>query len=1265
MADIESDDSLVEYYKACGCSSGSDSDDSMEDSSVWRAAAARDSPLRGTASRRSAPHRHRISQLLRSRGGGSDAAEAEETSPLALSRGVKSLQLSDDTIRDAKEVVVQKMSGPSRGVMGMQLASQLTMPLEVLLRQQAPMASRRRAILFDVLCAVRQSPTTSCQYSDAPAPDKKQKDAPPLPSQDTFVCRRWNLSTAVVKEAAAHQWPPGYMGVLQQLLHVANDVAALQAKVQSFQNHRAALAGYHAPTTEGEEESFVEYELDGHGRPVPASAALGSAAYRTLQRLCLFASRLFSEFQRWIVDLQDYLVHLCSEQWSMTDTKACDDGHAVPASGETAVLPAPMSILELVDGVEVNVLPLRRCLVLLQDSSCFTDLPTPRITTAGVRKDQEGSSGGGGGGLTVVEIHLQHAVLAARLLDRLIIQASALQDTSTMDLYRFYVTLLLHCAWPYVLLCTAALFGFVEDIDPPQWRLLLPRLFRSSFSHVRIGDAHRRYPTDILSLILNCIGYYGVDGDHRAAAVRGTTNTSLKKRSGRSGQRRRRYDQEQAALSALSSSRGFVLHSLASFTRQKKQLALSRSAALSSTGNPSSSPQAAAAAVGGSGPAEGPMVDWTQQSVKDIVHYILHDSSVDTADARQVLVYADQLQERRGRVIPSIERAMQLGIGADGSYRYYPTTIPLGFAAMQCEALPGEQAWRSQCAMGSGEDPLRDEESLSKSSGSGAAIWSLRVVSSSIVGDILLQSSHAAGAEDPSYNTAGSEDEGGVDVVSLKRHRSHRGSHQLWINTIIPCARWVTAALLIPIGVAVQRLQERRLQELFTVSLLTPSLLSPLLRGGAPGGSTQTTSTCSFLQAVKLITDIALCRDQERVVKGFLERLRQEPQWWTRQSSGSATYEKTGTAAPAISALFADCIRGKRLGHLVQLSVLPTTTPAQAAPPASAAAEMLSTFASLQLHFALPEEFAIILQPRDLSVYLHPQSGQMEHSYRTFFWQRRRGLYTEADESPTAGGTMGTSTADGKETAAALPSSDVWSYVFGYLCALHYTQLVLRDQKKELRERDKADFIVVKAMDTRRVSGSGADDGGDGCHERRHGSVAAVYLQRVSRGLGSAYYALHFTVEALLSFTQREAMRVVYELEHLLGGVRRVPPMVHSCIELCQQLDALLLQLFLVSFPCRQAGVANVRQRAMRSVAVETVRGAIAVILEVALDPTRLPLRHVGSRVQNAIETLVVAISAAEISSSALTARLQPLRVIFTFNHFYGPEEEKLSYRFR
>ncbi|KAI5688731.1 hypothetical protein MNV84_01799, partial [Leishmania braziliensis] len=1319
--------------------------------------------------------------------------------------------------------------------------------------------ARQRAVLFDVLCALRQHPTASCEMCADKGGSRDGEHAGPSPAS---YRGQWRMREAVLTEAAAKAWSPTFLGVLGQLLEVANVVAAVDNHVRECE----LVLGHHAAGDLAEAHGIFTSNVTAECKGIQdASVALEIAAVRSLKRLCSVLRQLSTDFCRWVLQVQEYLLVVCEGAVAVShlngpqpspllagsvrpglykrdeETPYAGGGRQYPlgtgsytaaSSGvPLTVLPVSCSLADLVTAVRENIAPLQRCHVLVVESGCFEGLasfnrPSDTSRPASTTRGAEAHPAGG----QAPPRSSSCALLAARLLDTLIIQASAFQDTSTMDLYRLYVMMLLYTSWPYVLLCTAAIFGFVRGIDPPVWRRQLPRLFRSSFSHVRIGDASRRCPTDILSLLLNCVGYYNADdvaasvgAGENGRGVAQPTREPLPLSAGRScdpvvtswvsaprqagaGRRSRCVGEasgQYVARVALASARTFVLRSLASFTRRHRQVALSRtpmpsrriSAALTSVKGHTATTATAMSATSSTPAGTTSCQLWRTKSVKEILHYIMYEAGdrqgdnpgdgdqAESGAVSAIVAYAQQNQDVHRRVVqaaaPSTAVAAVDATGssnASGStgalhYAYFPTTIPLGFVTMLAEGLTGQQQWQQRrgdggvlnfteeqgCLASSSpafypgqrrvagggvgcgrphsrirsgdtnatatfEDNDDDDGGDSGDEGSGVlrrrgiSLWTLSISESATIPDVRF--TNILAEEEAKFLDA--VDDGGTKFSQRSLAQRKRRSHQLWINVTIPCARWVTTALLIPIGVAVQRLQERRLQALFTRSLHTvvgggdrgggcfyprslhepaheaqqqqqqqqqqpvdtttpaePLPLGPLAafnglaRNGLVGRSN--TAACSFIHATKLLVDVALCRDQERLVHGFLEQLHRVPRWWVRQGEdgGVGAYGRLGTAAPVISAVFADALRGKRFSELVRLSVLPARVGGGAAAPSMTTADtptasglqgrqgkegeeghsspsvvedMLDVFASFQLSFAFPDAFECILQPRDLSMYVEPLTGTTERSYQTYFWQRRRRLYVEEGGAGERRASPVPSVVAGS-TGIAL--ADVWSYAFGYQCALYYAHITLQAHQKQLHERDTQDAQIAQSMGP-------------------PGQSAMQHLQCVSRGMGSAYYTLNFAVGQLLSFTQNVSMRVVYDLERLLAKAMSSSPVLLSCMELCYQLDALLLELYLVSFPARPPVALNVRERGMQSPAAEAVRAAVQRTLEVALDPSRLPASHIRNCTRNAVEALVATVSAAaEHHPSALAAHLQPLVVRLTFNRYYGTDEETLSFHFR
>ncbi|KEG14997.1 hypothetical protein DQ04_00221000 [Trypanosoma grayi] len=273
---------------------------------------------------------------------------------------------------------------------------------------------------------------------------------------------------------------------------------------------------------------------------------------------------------------------------------------------------------------------------------------------------------------------------------------------------------------------------------------------------------------------------------------------------------------------------------------------------------------------------------------------------------------------------------------------------------------------------------------------------------------------------------------------------------------------------------------------------------------------------------------------------------------------------------------------------------------------------MLRTFAAFELVFAFPWDMELVLLPRSLSV-VWSESGVMQKKPAAYFWRNRR--CGEAEDE-----LLLLLPADVRQARA----RGGWSYCFGYLCALYYAQLSLREQRKRLQRRDVEASRIMSAMGT-----------------TRQGPRHAVC---VTRGLGSAYFELAFAVDSLLGFTQNVVGVVAREME----GSLTTAGAVNSCITLCQRLDALVLRLRCVCFP-----VAPQPDDAGPLAASAHIRECITAVLAIALDPASLPLKCVTSRTQSAIEALVAVVRALP-SASVLREHVGPLLVLLTFNRFYG-----------
>ncbi|CCW61793.1 unnamed protein product [Phytomonas sp. EM1] len=328
---------------------------------------------------------------------------------------------------------------------------------------------------------------------------------------------------------------------------------------------------------------------------------------------------------------------------------------------------------------------------------------------------------------------------------------------------------------------------------------------------------------------------------------------------------------------------------------------------------------------------------------------------------------------------------------------------------------------------------------------------------------------------------------------------------------------------------------------------------------------------------------------------------------------------------------------------------------------------MLDVFESFQLIFHFPEELELILLPKRLSVRLGSEAGVVESTYVTMFWGKRRGRVADSrsdakpvHHDPTTGSPKISKRVSDGDTL----SDDAWSSAFGYMCALHFAQITLREHRKSLHIRDTQDNQLLSVL------GRPIPSASSGSHNNNGHSNDTNSLRLIARSLGSSYYILSFAVDALLTFTQREVAIAIYKLEHLLAKTEAL----NSAIQLCQELDTALVGIEYISFlkqrvsasscghppeqvDCGDHGIGT------ESDARHALRAHIHTILSLALDPSRMPPKYLGTRSRNAIEALVALVGALE-NFSLLKNRLRPLLVLLTFNHFFGADNS-ISFQFR
>lgn len=468
----------------------------------------------------------------------------------------------------------------------------------------------------------------------------------------------------------------------------------------------------------------------------------------------------------------------------------------------------------------------------------------------------------------------------------------------------------------------------------------------------------------------------------------------------------------------------------------------------------------------------------------------------------------------------------------------------------------------------------------------------------------------------------------------------------MWINVSIPAARWITAAVLLPFGEVVQRLHKQRLSNLYrayaphyTLTELeypegvviehsttaeedpdgreADSHAGPQQHPVLPLGEAD---QISFASAMRLLMTVALVNSRDRIVDSFLSRLYASGKWWDSSSAAQRAVE--------ISALFKEALRGLPHAELVELNVLPTVQ-LNSQNTSSGQCAILNAFASFELRFSLPDELMVVLLPRVLSLHEIHETGQMKSTYSTLFWHHRRGSAKKQQThlSPHILSSLG----------SRISFSDVWSYVFGYICSLHYTQMALREQRKVLQLADARTHFTRKSDDSEKDS-----------------------VQLLSRGIGSTFYCLSFIVDTLLSFTLHEVHQVVFEFEEAFCSNSNT---FNSACELCQALDQLLLRMRIICFPSLPPSCTSKEDVMAFSSSSETVRESITELLSLALDPTRFSISLVSLRTKRTVEALVAVISSTTVHF-ALHARLKPLLTMLTFNHYYG-DDEREWYRFR
>lgn len=1197
---------------------------------------------------------------------------------------------------------------------------------EAVLQHLHSIRERQDAILFDALCTLRQVENQSFVFTPVRKERKigKRNHSPMLPSEDAsninagystgpIPSRRWRLRRKVWKELHSLGLE-NFSLALRPVLRVASDIGELKMRNDAFQTiYSAARQAKHLNRiclySLGDDVEL--HCLGSEGR----NEALGNAGCATLLRFSSFIDDLLQEFSLWVTQilelhsslrerrrtaplhtslgwvLDEILAPFISYkklrqeegesnrvtrkdeeelgQWARcfpfprVNTAAVDkDGvndfspsSSSPSMGVssrrsagledlTALQCYRLDVSTLITTVQENALPLQRWLIVLQESQCFDCFSLMSLQQLVVDGQEEGSredilSGSSSSLRRIIarmspsQFGLICAKQSASLLDFLIVRSSELQSTSTFGLYRCYMMLVMYLSWPYFDLSTAAMYGFVHMGDVDVWRQLLPRMFRVSFSHLRVSGTEEENPTDVLSLILNCVEYYQKNsawnqcpGDlaKPPAYVQPLEFSSLSREH-----------------SSLVAARQRILHSCAGFCRQRGK------------------------------------------------HHV------------------EKLRFSEGKTTDGFELLPEEEYFCDD----YDScgALPLAFAMPNSK--PALRA--NECIKKLKERVLAKvipEEQTIVKDWVAPCLWCLQLNQIRGSSNILVHRCPLP----PKKSTYANGCHWSAPIMPEAVGDQEAKIPKLWINTEIPCTRWITAALLIPFGRTVQQLQKRRLNDLYVGIIESSHLFSfslPLSELPMMREDISTTAQSSFQQhkkrcedthvafsefvssrtekgkeqvelqgvqnwnglslwnspspchsaislsnALRLIIDIALFGNYERIVNGFVRQLylkSLEGPWWKGSQKGGVK-DNTIAGNTLVSALFSEAIRGLPFAELVQLVV---TLPKQkAAIPSLCTSsmeshfssalmndmeEVLDVFACFELRFFFPAQLALVLFPNKLSFYIDHAHGQLKRSYGSFFWQKRRGA-VDQQSHPACSSASASRMKDEKASSrcGSVPFGDLWSTMFGYLVAVHYAQMCLQEQRKSLQRSD------VQVHELQRSLPYASSD-------------LKIQGHMVSRGFGGAFYALAFILDTLIRFTMQEILVVVYELEKFFLQQSTF----HSGPSLCERLDQLLLQLHLICFSSLPPLCTSKEESSSLSLPGESIRTCIADILSLALDPTRFPFRLLGTKTKEKVERLINIISSSASHSPLLHMRLIPLLHLLTFNQYYGDRSE--GYRFR
>lgn len=895
----------------------------------------------------------------------------------------------------------------------------------------------------------------------------------------------------------------------------------------------------------------------------------------------------------------------------------------------------------LVTAVQQNVLPLQRWLTVLNESQCFDHFfhMIFQHSNAGNSKAlcyEAGKKGGFASSWTELLLCVstdQYSFVCARqaalLLDFLVVRSSELQNTSNFDLYRCYVALVMHLSWPYFDLSTAAMHGFVHVIDLDVWRLLLPRMFRVSFSHFRVNGVDEEHPTDVLSLILNCVDYCcndrSSDPSYTGSSHSPTAGTSPSMGSFANS----------SEFPALITARQNILQSCAAFCGNKRK---------------------------------------TNHGQIDFLENKVHPSPYNFFSEELASNDGDCDGELPlGFIVPNLNPPLQ----STNHEQDWKQRAP-GIEMCEAEALP--EKWMP---------PL---------------FWCLHLREARASSDVLilrrpLSSERQNGMDENSWTISKPPEfirKQKIDVADLRINTAIPCTRWLTAALLVPLGMTAqclqkrrlqdlylgiqTASLSLstsrPLSTSFFFLEDsishdssshRRKKRRHDISASLFALSStggveqrqlqeatnrPLIWSGA---APFTASVISLPNAMRLIIDVALCGNREFIIDGFVRQLylKSLEQNWLKISHTNGEKETAIVDKKMISYLFSEAIRGIPYAELVQLVVTspegitsssatsPSGQESQASSMTDDLKRILDVFSSFQLQFSFPEQLVLVLFPNTLTFYINHALGQLQRTYDTFFWQKRRGK-AEGFASPSslASSCSFKKSEIANERCGSVPFSDVWSSIFGYLVALHYAQMHLRCQQKLLHKKD------LQLHDLKRS-------------QMNPDPQRNAHQNMLSRGFGGAFYCLAFVLDTLISFTMHEVLVVVYELENAF--IHRSA--FNSAPLLCKRLDQLLLQLQLISFPSLAPYLTSREDSLSIHSLGEAIRARIADIVCLALDPTRFTFRFLMAKTKSGVEKLISAVSSCAIQSPLLHMRLKPLIYLLTFNHYYGDDAE--GYRFR